>query len=471
METNEQGLTKEEKIMFSILGLILIIAVGVLIINSFSSNERKLEDNQTPISENKDKTDNEKDEAVPNNSDSNLIEVTPEKSDTIVSNSKPIVSTNSSTSTKPTQVVSKPTPSTPIIKDDLDVDGEGSTQPSVTPTWNFKETVITEAYANDEIIIEHNVVLEDGTEVEAAVTLRKQEGNCYNIVDISSGKVIVTAGVYKYYYTYGDVTKELLLIVKNYLPHESIEFLNLTEEYVPESSITETDYNLLKETITNSELKPEEKIYTLTINKKSENPKTIPLVLTFANELTTANITTQTEGVTVKQINELWHQEIQNNQIILLLDTSLMDLTNNQINITINDIEYILYINIIENIVPEELPSETPDVTPDNEEEKENDDSIQTPTEDTEEENNEDGTKPTPEEDESSMNDSSELDEPNNNQEEITDNSQNSEDNTIVEENDNSNNLQSEENIEQTEVNNNIIEEETNNIVPQNSSN
>ena len=52
METNEQGLTKEEKIMFGILGVILIIAVGVLFINSFSANERQKED-ETPITENK----------------------------------------------------------------------------------------------------------------------------------------------------------------------------------------------------------------------------------------------------------------------------------------------------------------------------------------------------------------------------------------------------------------------------------
>ena len=38
METNEQGLTKEEKIMFGILGIILIVAVGVLIFNSFTKN-------------------------------------------------------------------------------------------------------------------------------------------------------------------------------------------------------------------------------------------------------------------------------------------------------------------------------------------------------------------------------------------------------------------------------------------------
>ncbi|MDE5888551.1 MAG: hypothetical protein K2H20_00875, partial [Bacilli bacterium] len=50
METNEQGLTREERLMFGILGIILIVAIGVLIIKAFSENERVLE--ETPITEN-----------------------------------------------------------------------------------------------------------------------------------------------------------------------------------------------------------------------------------------------------------------------------------------------------------------------------------------------------------------------------------------------------------------------------------
>ena len=38
MKANEEGLTKGEKIMFSALGVILVVALGVLIVNNFSKN-------------------------------------------------------------------------------------------------------------------------------------------------------------------------------------------------------------------------------------------------------------------------------------------------------------------------------------------------------------------------------------------------------------------------------------------------
>ncbi len=412
METNEQGLTIEEKIMFSILGIILIIAVGVLIINSFSENERKLDDNETPITENKDGKDNVKDETNTNGSDSSLIEDTTEESKPIY-NSKPTVSKKPSTSTKPTYVVSKPKPkpTSPIIKDDLN--GTGSTQPSVTLAWDFKDTVVVEAYDGDEIIIEEKVILENGEERTAAVTLRKQEGNCYNIIDISSGKVTVTAGVYKYYYTYGDVTKELLLIVKDNLPVTSIEFLKLKETYVTDSSFSEADYNLLKETITASELKLEGKIHTLTLNKKSKEPIIMPLVLKFKEDMTEKLVVSDTKGVTTKNTNEVWHEELTPNDIILLVDTSTIDFNNNKIAIYIDGVEYVLYLNIIENII--ETP---PVVTPDNEEDNKDDETVNPDNNEednnekneivdntTEEDNDDEKLKPTPDEDESSTND------------------------------------------------------------------
>ena len=37
MQSNEQGLAKEEKVMFIILGIILLVSIGVLIINYFSN--------------------------------------------------------------------------------------------------------------------------------------------------------------------------------------------------------------------------------------------------------------------------------------------------------------------------------------------------------------------------------------------------------------------------------------------------
>jgi len=47
VETNELGLTKNEKLLFCFLSIILIVAMGVLIINSLSLNERKLDETLT----------------------------------------------------------------------------------------------------------------------------------------------------------------------------------------------------------------------------------------------------------------------------------------------------------------------------------------------------------------------------------------------------------------------------------------
>ena len=43
METNNQGLIKEEKVMFILLGIILLVSIGVLIINAFNNKDTNLE--------------------------------------------------------------------------------------------------------------------------------------------------------------------------------------------------------------------------------------------------------------------------------------------------------------------------------------------------------------------------------------------------------------------------------------------
>ena len=342
METNEQGLTKEEKVMFSILGIILIIAIGVLIINSISSKERTLEDNNsTPITENKGQEDNKKDDKVNNNSDSNLIEDTTVQSD-IVINNEPIVNNNSSNQLEnivleETKPEVEQLPEKEPIEDEIpsveelpeenpeipeDNEGTGSTFPEIAITWEIKNTVITQAYTNDEIIIEKNILLSDGTEAEAAVTVRKKDGESYNIIDISEGKFIATEGMYKYYYTYNDVTKELDLIVKNHLELEKVEFLTLSEEYQEnldaETSITEDEYNNIKVNMSYLTLSKEEENYIITSSITLDKLNYIPLLVTFNDEIINKEITTDTLGVTIKQDNELWHNEISTKELIFL---------------------------------------------------------------------------------------------------------------------------------------------------------
>lgn len=349
METNEQGLTKEEKIMFGILGLILIIAIGVLIINSFSANERKLEDSKTPITETQgQKEDKTEDETITDNQKESLIEDSPLENvaiNTVVSNQP---------STKPTQTVTKP--STPENKEDNL--GTGNIEVPGIIEWFFKDTMITSAYSNEIITIDRNVILKDGTEVEAVVTIRKLEGNSWNIIDISSNKITVTEGLYKYYYTYGNQTKELLLTVKNKLQLEKIEFLKLSEEYTEDMNITEEEFAKYQNILLNSKLTAKENAYTLETIKLDDTMPIVPIVLTLKDELTNPELNSTTLGITPTIENNNWYQTLTNKEIILWLDLSVLDLTNQEINLNINGTDYYLNLTIVVKTTEEDQPEE-----------------------------------------------------------------------------------------------------------------
>lgn len=356
METNEQGLTKEEKIMFGILGIILIIAVGVLIINSFSANERKLEDSKTPITENKGQEDTVEDETITSDQEESLIEDIPVENvvTNTVASKKP--------SQKPTQIVVKP--SKPNNKNE---------QPEIPGIieWNFKDNMITEAYSNTIINIDKNVVLKDGKEVEAVVTVRKLEGNSWNIVDISNNQLTVTKGTYKYYYTYGNQTKELLLTVKEKLEIEDITLLKLDATYEEDSTITEEEYNNLFKKLQVTKIEKEENIYKLTTIEDTE--KLIPIVLHIKEELTEPMLSSNTIGITPSVEQNNWYEELTPNSIIIWLDLTILDITNTEYNLNINGESYYFDLSIIltDTNLPSEEPTEPEDggvSTPENDE-------------------------------------------------------------------------------------------------------
>lgn len=350
METNEQGLTKEEKIMFGILGIILIVAVGVLIINSFSKNERKLEDSETPISETQGQKENTEDEKIINDQHENLIEEDYVEEVVIT----PVV--NNSSSPKPTNTaVTRPKPEVEI-----------ETPTPVIPgliEWSFKDTMVTEAYSNDTIIIDRNVILTDGSEVEAVVSLRKLELDSWNLIDISSNEIIVTEGLYKYYYTYGNQTKELLLTVKNKLQIEQLNILTINEEYVEDEKITEEEFNEYKSNSLNSTITNEFNNYTLTYKKCNEKQGIVPVIVTITEELIEPTITSSTLGVIPSTEKNTWYQDLTSKDIILWIDLSVLNINNKEINLNINGINYYFDLNIVittETIPPTEEQPEQP---------------------------------------------------------------------------------------------------------------
>ena len=345
METNEQGLTKEEKIMFGILGIILIVAVGVLIFNSFTKNERKLKE-ETPISETKGQKDEKtEDETTKNNQKENLIEETPVEEvyvNTVV---------NSQPSPQPTPtIVIPPVPEveeTPIVPGIIE--------------WSFKNTIVTEAYSNDIVKIERNVLLTDGSEVEAAVSLRKLELDTWNLVDISLNEIVVTEGLYKYYYTYGNQTKELLLIVKNRLNIEQLNILTVNDEYLEEFEITEEEFNNYKNNTFNSTIIKEENYYTLKFNKVDDSLPIVPIVVKITEELNNPTITSNTLGIIPSIECKSWYQELTLKDIILWVDLSVLNLDNKEINININDTDYYFDLTTIINEIPKEDNQENQD--------------------------------------------------------------------------------------------------------------
>lgn len=344
METNEQGLTKEEKLMFSILAIILIVAIGVLIINSFSSNERKLEDNNTPITETQGQENNIKDETITSNQEESLIEDTPVVN--IVKNT----ATSNKTSTKHQQ--------TSNIVTNTDNKIPENNVPGLV-NWSIKETIITEAYTNDVIIVDKMVTLDDGTEVEAAVTIRKLEGNSWNIVELTNDEFTCTEGTYKYYYTYSNQTKEVLLIVKNKLEYENIKLLTLTDNYLENSEISEEEFNKYQNILLNTKITKEEQL-TLTIHQTEQTSLVVPLLLTLNEDLLNKEVNSKTLGIITTTENQTWYQEITSKDIIIWIDLSLVDITNQEIIINIDNIDYYLYLNIIltEEDINEETPSE-----------------------------------------------------------------------------------------------------------------
>lgn len=328
METNEQGLTKEEKIMFLILGIILLVAIGVLIINSLQK-EKNLDNNETPIVETSGQEDKVVDDNI-NEPEDILIE---EESDNDEIIYYPVVNIPSSSGTniQEDQSIPKPTPQ-PVVLD-----------------WTFKDTMVTNAFSGDVITIDKNVLLTNGQEQEASVVVMKLELYSWITQDISSGTLTVQEGLYKYIYSYGSSTKELLLTVRNKLTLDTINILTLNETIDETSSITIEEFTKYQTIISNSLLENVEGVNNLTINNYIETNNLLPLVLTTNEDLTNKVISTNTLGITITKEQKDWYEEITPNSMIIWLDLNTIDITNNVINIDIDGVIYNLEIVITIN--------------------------------------------------------------------------------------------------------------------------
>ena len=292
MKANEEGLTKGEKIMFSALGVILVVALGVLIVNNFSNNNRSLtNETQEEKCQTQVNISDEKEDETINDEKEILKEEKPSTpSSGIVNTSSTIKNPNKKPSTGIVLVPENPKPE-PVIQE-----------------WDFLPSLKTEAYENDEIIIDNRVMLKDNTFAEAVVTIRKLEGNSYNIVELINNRFIATPGLYKYYYTYSNITKEKVLIVYENLKHEKLEILSLNDyTFTEDISLTEDEYNKLKDNNSIS-----------SINLELTEYKKIALVITLEEGI--FNIKNNGENIKLSKDTESWHQTLETRQVIIWLD-------------------------------------------------------------------------------------------------------------------------------------------------------
>lgn len=355
METNEQKLTKEEKLMFFILGLILTVAVGVLIIDGFSKNDKSLK-SETPTSEVE-----TGDEEQSQESSSNLIEVPQEESESKENSSEEQQEIENNTESE--QEKSE-------VQENTDKQEENNSEESNTSEqeknngkknlpytaaddedyvdnhesgWKVSREVVTEAYTGTKIKINKNVVLENGVMEEAVVTVRKVIGNRLVIVDTTDNEFIAEEGTYIYSYTHNNITKEVTLKVYNNLELEDVDILGLKETEDNKSGLSKESFNYIYQNNLNSTISLEDDVYTLTsVKNKKSNEVIIKVRLTnHAN-----SITSKTRGVKVLEHGK-YHEELYNNEIILLLNLDILSKEDtNIITLNIDGKNYVFKMNI-----------------------------------------------------------------------------------------------------------------------------
>lgn len=358
MNANESGLTKEEKIMFSILGIIILIAISFLIVMSFSKTDRNLKEdpiNNKPTT--KDKITKSQEETTPIKIDevdepsSNIIE--PVKTTHVtnsvtkynvihVSNKNDLKSEN--TTDEPTTPTDEVIPAIPEVPEKI--------------TWDIPSTVLQEAFAKDTIYVDNTIILSNGATAQALVTVRKLEDDTYNIVELTDNRFVATEGLYKYYYTYENITKELPLVVKKRLENIDIALLN-NVAYTENSEFSEKEFNNIIQNSNQTQITKNEHVYQLNINQTT-NTNIVALFIYLNRKIEYVN--TSTPSITIGSSNpQMWNEDYENGRLRLLIRTN--EITNNtplKVEVNCNDETYVLelLINITKNIIDNENPSD-----------------------------------------------------------------------------------------------------------------
>jgi len=388
MEANEQGLTTEERIMFAVLGIILVIAIGVLTFNYFSNHERKIEGpNTTEVKEGerKDIVDNKEhitsiDNLKEESNDNSIVIIEGLPNVTKTSNITEISKVTKKKITKPTKASNKVKEydegfgSTAEVKEyderigstaEGEVD-EGAVilDNSENLDWTFNPNIVKESYANVFFKVPTTVNLTDGTEKETTVIIK--DNNTGDEKAIENGEISLASGNYTYYYTCNNQTKELPLTIYNKLENTKMTFASVKDT----SSKYSEEYKFLTE---NSTITNNENNYNLKI-KRQKTLNEVFLKVTLPTSY--SKVESNTNGITVSNNPSI--TDLNSNEFIIVLNLNSISLTKtNKVILTIDGVEYLFNFNVsIENVEKteeenkEENKEENPDENP--EEDKNN---------------------------------------------------------------------------------------------------
>ena len=332
MKANEQGLTIEEQIMFAVLGIILVIAIGVLTFNYFSNHERKIEEPST--------SEKEMGEDKSIDSDENIVKpVDILKEDSTVNSTINIeglpyfIETNndiSSTKTTNEKISTSNKKSNSNNKEESTSSNEGIGSTDIGEVdeeaayidfgenldWTFNSNIVKESYANEIIKVPNTVTLTDGAEKEAEVVIKEKNSDDERF--ITNGEISLPSGEYIYYYTCNNRTKEIPLTIYNKIDNAKIVFASVKDTY---SGYSED----LKFITDNSTITSNDNNYKISI-KRQKTVNSIPLKVILSNPYN--KVERVTNGISVSNDNGI--TDLNNNEFIIWLDLNTISLSTIQ---------------------------------------------------------------------------------------------------------------------------------------------
>ena len=358
MEPEETGLTVAERIMFLILGLALLLVGAILIFGNIKNKNKTLKE-ETKVAE-KANNDEVKNETVSDDS-AKKEEDTTEKdtkngeksgSDSVTEDSKKSSSdtksednsdtkkskeiTDSKSESKDSTKKSDNTPNTRVPNtrvDDEEVNGTGAVKeelPQVPHTavdeeddsWTLPENIVLEAYVGETISINKTVVNKNGQTESAQVTVRKLEGNSYNIIDTRNNRFVASKGIYKYYYTHNSITKVATLHVDERATNVSFSPL-ASFDYVENDEFTKYELTKMIDNSKGTTITQEGNVFVINIEKRNKTNYSALLINT-GEKIDT--IKSYTKGIYIgSEYSTLWNENYETGTARVIVNLSYIN--------------------------------------------------------------------------------------------------------------------------------------------------